>query len=127
MGIVRFALKIPWTFCVLATLIVFLDGTAIMTMPADIFPNSDIPVVSVIWQYTGLSAPEMEQRVNGLSVEKIFFSAGRQPRSRDRPDRFGDQFQPSSDADRYQPADRGRVQCLERSCAADQLELRSAR
>ena len=126
MGIVPFALKIPWTFYVLATLIVFLDGTAIMTMPADIFPNSDIPVVSVIWQYTGLSAPEMEQRVNCLSVEKIFF----------QPDVNLDlaiaqivsatNFHPSSDADRYQPADRGRVQCLERSCAADQLELRSA-
>ena len=96
MGIVRFALKFPWTFYVLATLIVFLGGTAIMTMPTDIFPNIDIPVVSVIWQYTGLSAPEMEQRIstycqyaissnvngiknmeaqtlNGLSVEKIYF------------------------------------------------------
>src|ERR1700726_4152647 len=96
MGIVRFALKFPYTFYVLATLILFLGGTAIMTMPTDIFPNINIPVVSVIWQYTGLSAPEMEQRIstycqyaissnvngikdmeaqtlNGISVEKLFF------------------------------------------------------
>ena len=64
MGIVRFALKFPYTFYVLATLILFLGGTAIMTMPTDIFPNINIPVVSVIWQYTGLSAPEMEQRIS---------------------------------------------------------------
>src|SRR5579863_9928597 len=87
MGIVRFALKFPWTFYVLATLIVFLGGTAIMTMPTDIFPNIDIPVVSVIWQYTGISTycqyaissnvngiKNMEaQTLNGLSVEKIYF------------------------------------------------------
>ena len=99
MGIVRFALRFPHTFYVLAALIVFLGGLAIKTMPADIFPEIDIPVVTVIWQYTGLSTPEMEQRVstysqfaissnvngirtmeaqtlNGLSVQKIFFQPG---------------------------------------------------
>jgi len=96
MGIVRFALRLPYTFYVLAALILFLGVAAIRTMPADIFPEIDIPVVTVIWQYTGLSTPEMEQRVttysqyaissnvngirnmeaqtlNGLSVQKIFF------------------------------------------------------
>ena len=96
MGIVRFALKFPYTFYVLAALIVFLGASAIMVMPEDIFPEINIPVVSIIWQYTGLTAPEMEQRVstysqyaisanvngiknieaqtlNGLSVQKIFF------------------------------------------------------
>src|SRR6202008_4330767 len=96
MGIVRFALRLPYTFYVLAVLILFLGITAIRTMPADIFPEINIPVVTVIWQYTGLSTPEMEQRVttysqyaissnvngirnmeaqtlNGLSVQKIFF------------------------------------------------------
>jgi multidrug efflux pump subunit AcrB len=96
MGIVRFALRFPHTFYVLAALIVFLGVAAIRTMPTDIFPQIDIPVVTVIWQYTGLSTPEMEQRVttysqysmssnvtgiknieaqtlNGLSVQKVYF------------------------------------------------------
>ena len=58
MGIVRFALLFPYTFYVLAALILFLGGTAILVMPIDIFPQINIPVVSVIWQYTGLSTPE---------------------------------------------------------------------
>src|ERR1700739_1395637 len=96
MGIVRFALKFPYTFYVLAIFIVFLGVTAITVMPEDIFPEINIPVVSVIWQYTGLTTPEMEQRVstysqysissnvtgirdmeaqtlNGLVVQKIYF------------------------------------------------------
>ncbi len=62
MGIVRFALKFPYTFYVLAAFILSLGASAIMIMPEDIFPKINIPVVSVIWQYTGLSVPEMEQR-----------------------------------------------------------------
>jgi multidrug efflux pump subunit AcrB len=96
MGIVRFALRFPHTFYVLAALIVFLGVVAARTMPTDIFPEIRIPVVTVIWSYTGLSTPEMEQRVttysqyaisasvsgiknieaqtmNGLSVQKIYF------------------------------------------------------
>src|SRR5215813_10897734 len=96
MGIVRFALRFPHTFYVLAALVVFLGAAAIRTMPTDIFPQINIPVVTIIWQYTGLSTPEMEQRVttysqysissnvngiknmeaqtlNGLSVQKIYF------------------------------------------------------
>ena len=99
MGIVRFALKFPYTFYVLAIFIVFLGVTAITVMPEDIFPEINIPVVSVIWQYTGLTTPEMEQRVstysqysissnvtgirdmeaqtlNGLVVQKIYFQPG---------------------------------------------------
>jgi multidrug efflux pump subunit AcrB len=71
MGIVRFALKFPYTFYVLAALIVFLGVTAIAVMPEDIFPEIDIPVVSVIWQYTGLTTPEMEQRVSTYSQYSI--------------------------------------------------------
>ena len=97
MGLVRFALRLPHTFYVLAVLIVFLGVTAMMSMPTDIFPEINIPVVTVIWQYTGLSTPEMEQRVttygeyslsssvngildieaqtlNGVSIQKIFFN-----------------------------------------------------
>ena len=96
MGIVGFALRLPHTFYVLASLILFLGITAVVSMPTDIFPEINIPVVTVIWQYTGLSTPEMEQRVttysqyslsssvngikdieaqtlNGISVQKIFF------------------------------------------------------
>ena len=96
MRIVRFALRFPHTFYVVAALILFLGGAALWSMPTDIFPEIRIPVVTVIWQYTGLSTPEMEQRVgtysqysisanvngiksmesqtlNGLSVQKIYF------------------------------------------------------
>lgn len=96
MGIVRFALRLPHTFYVLAVLVLFLGVTAILSMPTDIFPEIDIPVVTIIWQYTGLSTPEMEQRVttyseyalsssvngirdieaqtlNGISIQKVFF------------------------------------------------------
>jgi multidrug efflux pump subunit AcrB len=96
MGIVRFALRFPHTFYVLAGLMLFLGCSAILVTPKDIFPPVNIPVVTVIWQYTGLTPEEMEQRVttyseyaistsvgdirnmesqslSGLSVEKIFF------------------------------------------------------
>ena len=96
MGVVRFALRFPHTFYVLAALIVFLGVTAIRATPTDIFPQINIPVVTVIWQYAGLSTPEMEQRVttysqyamssnvngirnmeaqslNGLSIQKVYF------------------------------------------------------
>jgi multidrug efflux pump subunit AcrB len=96
LGIVRFALKYPHTFYVVAALILFLGVTAAVEMPTDIFPEINIPVVTVIWQYTGLSTTEMEQRVttysqysissnvngikdieaetvNGISVQKIYF------------------------------------------------------
>jgi multidrug efflux pump subunit AcrB len=96
MGIVRFALRLPHTFYVLAVLVLFLGATAVVKMPTDIFPEINIPVVTIIWQYTGLSTPEMEQRVttyseyslsssvngiqdieaqtlNGISVQKVFF------------------------------------------------------
>src|SRR3979411_452406 len=63
MGIIRFALRFPHTFYVLAALILFPGVAAIRTMPTDIFPQINIPVVTVIWQYSGLSTPEMEQRV----------------------------------------------------------------
>ena len=63
MGIVKFALRFPHTFYVVAVLILFLGISAIVTTPTDIFPQINIPVVSVIWQETGLSPDEMEQRV----------------------------------------------------------------
>ena len=71
MGIVRFALRLPHTFYVLAVLVIFLGVVAIRTMPTDIFPEINIPVVTIIWQYTGLSTPEMEQRVTTYSQYSI--------------------------------------------------------
>ena len=96
MGIVKFALKYPHTFYVVAFLMVFLGGSAALVAPKDIFPSINIPVVTIIWQYTGLTPEEMEQRVttyseysisssvndikniesqtlSGLSVERIYF------------------------------------------------------
>ena len=63
MWIIRLALRRPYTFVVMAILIAILGVSAIVTMPVDIFPYIDIPIVSVLWQYSGLSPDEMEKRV----------------------------------------------------------------
>ena len=96
MWIVRLALRRPYTFAVFALLILILGAYSIASMPTDIFPNIDIPVVTVVWNYTGLSAQEMSTRVifnsergvtttvndvehiesqslNGIGVIKIYF------------------------------------------------------
>ncbi|HEX4286466.1 MAG TPA: efflux RND transporter permease subunit [Terracidiphilus sp.] len=96
MWIVRLALRRPYTFAVFALLILILGAYSILSMPTDIFPNIDIPVVTVVWQYQGLSAQEMANRIvfnsergmtttvndiehiesqslNGISVIKVFF------------------------------------------------------
>jgi multidrug efflux pump subunit AcrB len=96
MWIVRLALRRPYTFVVFALLILILGVFSILSMPTDIFPNIDIPVVTVVWAYNGLSAEEMTNRIvtpsergitttvndiehiesqslNGVSVIKIFF------------------------------------------------------
>src|SRR5215471_4737997 len=63
MWIVWLALRRPYTFVVMAILIAILGSTAIVTMAVDIFPYIDIPVVSVLWVYSGISPEEMEKRV----------------------------------------------------------------
>src|SRR5229473_146154 len=63
MWIVRLALRRPYTFVVMAVLTAILGTTAIVTMPVDIFPYIDIPIVSVLWVYSGLAPEEMEKRV----------------------------------------------------------------
>ncbi|MGA8223634.1 MAG: efflux RND transporter permease subunit, partial [Candidatus Acidiferrales bacterium] len=96
MWIVRLALRRPYTFVVAAILLLILGPVAILRTPTDIFPNIDIPVVSVIWNYTGLSPEDMSNRIifnyersltttvndidhiesqslSGISVVKIFF------------------------------------------------------
>ncbi|HVP45575.1 MAG TPA: efflux RND transporter permease subunit [Bryobacteraceae bacterium] len=66
MWIVRLALRRPYTFVVMAVLIAMLGGIAIVTMPVDIFPYIDIPVVSVIWNYQGMSPDEIEKRIDTI-------------------------------------------------------------
>src|SRR5580692_3634696 len=96
MWIVRLALRRPFTFVVMAALILILGCIAMFTMPVDIFPYIDIPVASVVWSYPGVSPDEMEKRVvtvseramtttvndiehiesqsyNGVAVIKVFF------------------------------------------------------
>jgi len=63
MWIVRLALRRPYTFVVMSILIAILGVVSILTMPTDIFPNIDIPVVSVIYSYNGVSADDMEKRI----------------------------------------------------------------
>src|SRR5579863_49849 len=67
MWIVRLALDRPYTFVVLAVLILLLGTAAAVTTPIDIFPKIDIPVISIIWTYAGLATPEMEKRVTTFS------------------------------------------------------------
>lgn len=99
MWLVRIALRRPYTFLVMAMLIVVGGVFSIRKMPTDIFPEIDIPVISVIWSYGGLSSEEMEKRVvtgyermltttvndieriesqslRGIAVVKVFFQPG---------------------------------------------------
>src|SRR5712675_2503295 len=63
MWIVRLALRRMYTFVVVALLIAVLGAVSIYRMSTDIFPNIDIPIVSVVWQYTGMPADEIESRI----------------------------------------------------------------
>src|SRR6266550_2996283 len=65
MWIVRVALDRPYTFIVLAVLILVLSPVMISRTPTDIFPNIDIPVIAVAWQYTGMNPEELEGRITG--------------------------------------------------------------
>jgi CzcA family heavy metal efflux pump len=96
MWIVRLALRRPYTFVVLSLLLFIVGPVVMLRTPVDIFPNIDIPVVSVIWNYSGMSPQELSDRIvlpfersltttvndiehsesqtlNGVSVTKIFF------------------------------------------------------
>src|SRR5262249_19882286 len=107
MWIVKVALNRPYTFIVLALLILILSPVAILQTPTDIFPNIDIPVVEVALVLTGMNREELEGRlttfykksltttvdniehiesttVNGLVVVKLFLQPGGQYRPRQR-------------------------------------------
>src|SRR5215475_9807439 len=95
MWIIRVALDRPYTFIVLALLVLIVSPVVILRTPTDIFPNINIPVIGIGWQYTGLNAEEMEGRLitpfervltttvdniehiesttlNGLSIVRVF-------------------------------------------------------
>ena len=99
MWIVKIALTRPYTFIVLALLILLVSPLVILRTPTDIFPNVNLPVIAALWNYSGLSAEEMEERVaspyerslttvvtdidhmesqtvNGRSITKVFFHPG---------------------------------------------------
>jgi multidrug efflux pump subunit AcrB len=65
-GIVRLALGRPYTFVVMAVLVLIAGVSAALRTPTDIFPDIDIPVVAVVWSYTGLSPDDMAGRIVGL-------------------------------------------------------------
>jgi len=71
MWIVRLALRRPYTFVVMGLVILLLGVLAIVTTPTDIFPEIDIPVVSVIWNYDGLTAEDMASRITTFSEYTI--------------------------------------------------------
>src|SRR5271168_198431 len=96
MWIVALALRRPYTFVVMALLIIILSPIVIFRTPTDIFPEIDIPVISIVWNYTGLAPQDMSDRVvsiteralttlvndiehiesqslNGIAVVKVFF------------------------------------------------------
>ncbi|MEO6380482.1 MAG: efflux RND transporter permease subunit, partial [Nitrobacter sp.] len=95
-SLVRIALTRPYTFVVLALLLVIIGPLAALRTPTDIFPNIGIPVIGVVWKYTGLPPDGMAGRIttpfqraltttvndidhivansyNGVSIIKIFF------------------------------------------------------
>jgi multidrug efflux pump subunit AcrB len=96
MWIVALTLRRPYTFVVTALLILILTPVVVERTPTDVFPNIDIPVISVVWHYQGLAPDEMANRIttiterglttlvndiehieseslNGIAVVKIFF------------------------------------------------------
>jgi multidrug efflux pump subunit AcrB len=71
MWIVKLALKRPYTFVVLAILIFVFGGLAIVRTPTDIFPNINIPVISIIWNYNGLDAENISDRIVSITERNL--------------------------------------------------------
>src|SRR3954451_22340781 len=74
MWIGRLAVLRPYTFVVMALVIVMLGVSAIRRTPTDIFPDIDIPVISVVWTYNGLSTEEMERHITTFSEYSTSFA-----------------------------------------------------
>src|SRR6201984_1788539 len=71
MCIVRLALARPYTFIVLAMVIILLTPVVLLRTPTDIFPDINIPVISLVWKFTGLEPQEMEQRITSNSERAV--------------------------------------------------------
>ena len=71
MWIVRLALRRPYTFVVMSILILIMGGLAIIRTPTDIFPNINIPVVSIIWNYNGLTPEDMSDRIVSVTERAL--------------------------------------------------------
>jgi Cu/Ag efflux pump CusA len=71
MWIVKIALKAPYTFAVLAILLMIGGALSALQMPKDIFPAINIPVVGVIWTFNGMPAQEMERRITTVSERAL--------------------------------------------------------
>ena len=71
MWIVNIALRRPYTFIVMALLILLSTPLVLTKMATDIFPDINIPVISIIWNYSGLSAQEMGQRITGVTERSL--------------------------------------------------------
>src|ERR1700756_2218523 len=71
MWIVQLALRRPYTFVVMSILILVMGGVAIFRTPTDIFPNINIPVVSIIWNYNGLVPKEMADRIVSVTERNM--------------------------------------------------------
>src|SRR5437667_8353981 len=79
MGIVKLALRRPYTFIVMAVLILIFGVASALRTPTDIFPSIDIPVVSVVFSYTGLPPDDMAGRiVNALAIQNLITPVGTQ-------------------------------------------------
>ena len=76
MWIVRIALQRPYTFVVLAILILIMGALAIVRTPTDIFPNINIPVVSIIWTYNGLVPEDMADRIVSITERALTTTVG---------------------------------------------------
>jgi len=71
MWIVRLALSRPYTFIVMALVVILLTPVVLLRTPTDIFPDINIPVISLIWNFTGLEPQEMEQRITSNSERAV--------------------------------------------------------
>src|ERR1039457_390264 len=71
MWIVQLALRRPYTFLVMALLILLATPLVLLKMSTDIFPEIDIPVISIVWNYAGLSAQEMGQRITAVNERSL--------------------------------------------------------
>ncbi len=138
MWIVKVALSRPYTFIVLALLILLVSPIVIMRTPTDIFPNINIPVISAIWTYTGLNPEEFEGRIttvyekvltttvndiehiesttlNGTAVVKVFSAAVCKSDHWHCPGHGGIANHFEADARGHQSADHSELQRLERA------------